>query len=64
MRNKSLTDRLRELQATQNWKIWRIGKYDSGLFFLEFETTEQYDEYQFERSSELNSFIDTHFKAI
>lgn len=57
MRNKSLTDRLRELQATLKWKIWRIGIYDSGIVFLEFETSEQYDEYQFSKKSELSIFV-------
>lgn len=64
MRSKSLAERLRQLQATLKWKIWRVGIYDNGVIYLEFETSEQYDEYQFSRQSELSLFVDECYKAI
>ena len=64
MRNKTLTERLRELQTALKWKLWRIGVYENGVIYLEFETTEQYDEYQFTKKSELNFFVDECYKAI
>jgi hypothetical protein len=57
MTTVKLENQLSDIAHKMHWKRWSIGLLGNALFYLEYETPDQYDEWQFEDESSLVEFI-------
>jgi hypothetical protein len=61
MSESTTNKQLQYLAKLFNWKLWSTGIMSCGIYYLEVETTNQYDEIPFDSARELAEYVDEIF---
>jgi hypothetical protein len=57
MNSKAIHELLESTAERLNWMHWSVGVLRGGIYYLEIETTSQYDEIPFDSEAELTEYV-------